>query len=516
MDDDAGAMTLTGRIGLAAALFATSALGLIVEIVAARLIAPYVGMSIYTWTAIIATVLAGMSAGHWIGGRLAERSDRQGLSLIALMLAIATLNVLAIPLLLRWTAPAVLGAEIPIVAAVVGVSSVLFFVPSLLIAGVTPILTRIAIDAEPGRRGIVLGRMFALGAGGAILGTLAAGFVFISWIGSQGTLMAIAAALGVMAAAFALGARNLKPAQVAIAVIVAAGALAALRADDLLASACDVESRYYCIRILDYSAETETDSRLMVLDHMGHGINDKNDPTRLHSSYVELLDRMVRDRFAGRDDLASYFIGGGAYTLPRAWAVTYPDGRHEVAEVDPEVTRLAKEMMWFQPHPAVHVAHADARVHLRNIADASLDVVVGDAFHDISVPQHLVTLEFAREIKTKLAPGGIYVMNVIDGAREPKFLLAMLKTLFEVFPVVEIWVDTTQMGSSGRLTYLLSASDTPVPTAVLSSRRNDGRQWRRVNPGAIAGSLTPEDVPVLTDDLAPVDRLMGVVAERAR
>jgi len=51
---------------------------------------------------------------------------------------------------------------------------------------------------------------------------------------------------------------------------------------------------------------------------------------------------------------------------------------------------------------------------------------------------------------------------------------------------------------------------------VLSSRRNDGRQWRRVNPGALAGSLTPDDVPVLSDDLAPVDRLMGVVAESAR
>lgn len=509
-------MTLSGHIGLAAALFLTSAVGLILEIVAARLIAPYVGMSIYTWTAIIATVLAGMSAGHWIGGRFADRPDRTGLALISLMLALATVNVLMIPLLLRWAAPVLLNWDAEIVFVVGGLSAVLFFVPSLLIAGVTPILTRIAIDAEPGRRGVVIGRMFALGAGGAILGTLAAGFVFISWIGSQGTLLAVAAALALMSAGFAAWAHRLKFSQAALVVLVAGGVLAALRADDLLASACDTESRYYCIRIVDFSAEAGRASRLMVLDHMGHGINDRDDPTRLHSSYVELTDHMMRLRFPGRTDLASYFIGGGAYTLPRAWAVTYPDGRHVVAEVDPMVTQLARDRMWFDPVPPVHVRHADARVYLRKIADGSLDVVIGDAFHDISVPQHLVTLEFGREVKAKLKPDGAYVMTVIDGASAPKFLLAMLKTLHEVFPTVEIWVDAQQMSAGGRLTYLLSASEIPVPVPVLVSKQGDGRRWQRVNPGAISGTLTPDDVPVLTDDLAPVDRLIGAVADRAR
>lgn len=509
-------MTLTGRLALAATLFATSALGLVLEIVAARLIAPYVGMSVYTWTAIIATVLAGMSVGHWIGGRLAERPDRQGLAIIALMLGLATANVLAIPLLLRWAAPVLLGAETGIVMTVISLSAALFFVPSLLIAGVTPILTRIAIDAEPGQRGIVIGRMFALGAGGAILGTLAAGFVFISWIGSHGTLLSVAAALGTMTAGFALWTRQARTAQVSLVLVAVAASVAAFRADALLASACDAESRYYCIRIVDFSAETDRESRLMVLDHMGHGINDRDDPTRLHSSYVELTDRMTGMRFPGRTDLVTYFIGGGAYTLPRAWAVSYPDGIHTVAEVDPMVTALAREKMWFEPSPAISIAHADARVRLHEVPDASLDVVIGDAFHDISVPQHLVTLEFAREIRAKLKPDGAYIMTVIDGAREPKFMLAMLKTLHEVFPVVEIWVDADQMGGGGRLTYLLSAARTPVSASVISSRQDDGRRWQRVNPGAVAGSLSPDDVPVLTDDLAPVDRLIGVVAEHAR
>ena len=117
-------MNVRGRIGLAAALFMASAVGLILEIVAARLIAPYVGMSVYTWTAIIATVLAGMSAGHWIGGRLSESSDQKGLAWISVIFALAAANVLAIPGLLRWSAPAFLGADIDILTAVTGLAAV--------------------------------------------------------------------------------------------------------------------------------------------------------------------------------------------------------------------------------------------------------------------------------------------------------------------------------------------------------------------------------------------------------
>ncbi len=509
-------MNLQGRIGLAAALFVASAAGLILEIVAARLIAPYVGMSLYTWTAIIATVLAGMTVGHWLGGRMSETDDHKGLARIAVIFALAAANVLVIPLLLRAMAPAFLGADLDIVFAVTALSGVLFFVPSLLVASSTPILTRIAIDAEPGRRGIVIGRMFALGAGGAILGTLAAGFVFISWIGSQGTLMAISGVLAVLAVCFVFWARSAVLAKAALVIIVVAGSFAALRVDDLLASACDVESRYYCIRVLDYTGETNSESRLMVLDHMGHGINDRTDPTRLHSSYADLADRMIQVRFPGRTDLKSYFIGGGAYTMPRAWTVRYPAGRHVVAEIDPMVTEMAEKMLWLKPAPSLGIRHADARVALRGIDDASLDVVVGDAFHDISVPQHLVTQEFADEIRNKLKADGVYVMNVIDAAREPRFLLAMLRTLFEVFPVVEIWVDADQMGSGGRLTYLLSASAVAMPMSTMVSKQTEGRRWQRVDPDRIAGTLSPDDVPVLTDDLAPVDRLMGAVAAQAR
>ena len=78
------------------ALLLSSACGLVVEIVAGRLIAPYVGMSLYTWTAIIAVVLAGLSVGHWIGGRLAdgEPTPRQSYLRLAVFLGLAALYLI--------------------------------------------------------------------------------------------------------------------------------------------------------------------------------------------------------------------------------------------------------------------------------------------------------------------------------------------------------------------------------------------------------------------------------------
>ena len=168
--------------------------------------------------------------------------------------------------------------------------------------------------------------------------------------------------------------------------------------------------------------------------------------------------------------------------------------------------------MWFADPAQVDVQHADARVYLQSLpAVARFDAVVGDAYHDFSVPAHLVTLEFAREVKSRMTAEAVFAMTVIDGRREPRLLLSMLRTMGEVFPAVEIWADSRQAAAAKRLTYLLVASAHPVEGNRLQSQSGTGKEWIRLSPGAVAGRLAPEDVPVLTDDFAPVDRLLGAI-----
>src|SRR5918999_1665269 len=58
-----------------AVVFFTSGSVLVLEILAGRLLAPYVGVRLETYTAVIGTVLAGIAVGTWLGGRLADRVD---------------------------------------------------------------------------------------------------------------------------------------------------------------------------------------------------------------------------------------------------------------------------------------------------------------------------------------------------------------------------------------------------------------------------------------------------------
>lgn len=497
-----------------AALFLVSAAALVLEIVAGRLIAPYVGMSLYTWTAIISVVLAGLTIGHWIGGRLAEGADPGRARLrVAAALVAASLTTLGTLPLLRLAAKPLLEGGLHPIAAIVALTAILFLAPSLFAGIISPMLTKLAVDGDRAHAGRVIGRMYALGAGGSILGTLAAGYVFISWIGSNGTVMAVAALYGLLALLFGIGRRV-----VTVAMALNAGAAmiaAAGKPVEAFVSPCTVESDYYCLRAVDFSPQSGRESAALVLDHLAHGINDARRPDLFYSSYLHFSDELARRRF-GRDALSAFFIGGGAYTLPRAWSELYERPHLHVAEIDPAVTRIAQHKMWVKPDAKGVVAdHRDARVALQSLPRVpQFDVVFGDAFHDIGIPPHLVTREFNAEIAARLKPGGFYALNVIEARHEPRFLFALIQTLRLDFPAVEIWLDADEMSQGERITYLVVASDRATDAPAIKAGDLLPRRFVRLRDDQVRAKVAEAAVPVLTDDFAPVDRLMAHVLLR--
>ena len=497
-----------------------SAAALVVEIAAGRLLAPYVGMSLYTWTAIIAVVLAGLSLGHWLGGVLDPGDRRRSYQRLALAMFAAALTTALAPLLVRASSAPLLGSGLPPLAAISALVTVLFMAPSLFAGTVSPVLTRLALDHNPQARSRVLGRMFAAGALGSIVGTVLAGFVLIAWVGTLGTLLGVALLEILLGAGFLTASRQHRPIAVAATALLACAALGVFaRVSDAYVSACDHESSYFCIRVIDYEAESGRASRMLVLDHMGHGINDRDEPRWLHGSYAALADRMLRLRGIAERPFSAYFIGGGAYTLPRAWQRSFPDAELVVAELDPAVTAVAGSDFWLESGDQLTVLHGDARALLnRELGLRHFDVVLGDAFQDISVPAHLTTREFAREIRQRLADGGVYLMHIVDLADDPRFLLAELRTLDGVFPVVEVWVDDRQWRDRGRISFIVVASDRATPATALRGLSPDDlasdRSWSQLPAEALREASHAPGVPLLVDDLAPVDRLMFHVLEK--
>lgn len=496
-------------VGDAVTILLASALGLVVEIVAGRLLAPYVGMSLYTWTAIIAVVLGGFSLGHWWGGWLAgpDCDRRAGHHRLAWLLAgCAGATLLAVPAL-RLVAPFLDQEGVHPLAAILGLALAAFFLPSLLVGTVSPIVTKLAVEEAPaGRVGQVLGRLFAVSALGAISGTLSAGFLFVAWIGSTGTMLACAALYGLLAVGHvAAGARRAVAAVAGLAALLLPAAAAQLAG---FASACRVESAYFCIRMVDLDGAVGQPARLMVLDHLAHGANVRDDPTLLVQPYLHLVDELMVARGLPERPSA-FFLGGGAFTLPRAWAADHPQGRSTVAELDPVVAAVARRDFWLSDSPALSILAADGRPALQALPEGPrFDLVLADAFHDIAMPVHLATREWHQAVRARLAPGGAYVANVMEDKRQPRFLLALAHTLAQDFPVVEVWVEMADTPGR-RVTYLLLASDTPTPDGRITSRRGPERGWARLPADFVATRIAAAEVPVLTDDYAPVDRLMA-------
>lgn len=485
---------------LAAVVGLVSAASMSVEIVAGRAIAPYVGMSLYSWTMIIAVVLAGLSIGHWVGGVSADRSPRPNLW-IAISLLAAGASALASLTILSTLDPLLGGFDALSHAAALTLAA--FFAPSFFAGVLSPMLTKLALDASPPeRQGRVLGLFFALGAGGAIFGTLIAGLVLIAWLGSAASLLAISGVYGALALPFLT--RRLR-------VFAAAGAAGLLALGAFgPRGPCDEESAYYCIQVDDVSQTGPGLARVLALDHLAHGLNDAADPEALLAPYVHGVDELARRRVSG-PAIDAFFVGGGAFSLPRAWLSRYSESRLVVAELDPAVTDTAHEKLWLPRSARLEIVHEDARRALRRLpADRRFDVVFGDAFHDISIPQHLVTDEFHQLVRSRLKPGGAYVINVVDFLREPRLMLSLAKTLQRRFAAVELWIDLAEIGpKEKRTTWIVLASDAPSAEKEISARYGPRRVWARVPLEAMLAVPPEGALAFLSDDYSPVDRLLS-------
>ncbi len=487
-----------------------SACGLIVEIVAGRMLAPYIGMSLYTWTAIIAVVLAGLSTGHWIGGRLADRAIWESEQLIGWVLLFSSISAAASLILLRLLSGPILNLGMSPVPTISLLTSSLFFLPSFFVGIPSPILTKLAIEQNREKTGRIVGLMYASGSLGGIVGTLAAGYIFISWLGTIYTIILVATIYVLLSAIFftlTLKRNHIGFLVFSLIVFISIGSIYSIARSTLaFQSNCTEESDYYCIRIVDISNEVGQEARLMVLDHLGHGINLKDDPQIFQSSYIELTDLLVKNHFKNYRSIQAYFVGGGALTLPRAWSKQYPDMKIKVAEIDPTVTKLAIREMWVAKTHNLGIEDFDARFLLKANKNESYDVIIGDAFHDIAVPQHLITTEFFELVKSRLNKNGLYLMTVVDHVERPRLMLSLYKTLKQIFKNVHVWLDAEQ---ESRVTFLLYASDKNSSAAKFESKIFQGRIWLRWSEQMIKNIESRFPPIILTDDFAPVDRLIN-------
>ena len=480
-----------------------SASSLVVEIVAGRMIAPYVGMSLYTWTSIIAVVLAGFSFGHWWGGRIAALKTERALRVTGWTMIAAACTTAGATLILRTFAGPVVGGIAHPMVAITALSTLAFFIPSLFAGVPAPILSVAAMRGRD-RAEQALGAMFAAGAIGAILGTLLAGFLFVPWIGSVTTLLVVSG-IYVIAALICFWLGKVSPRGYGVSLLGIGIAFAIGLWALSLPSVCDRESSYYCIRTVALSDNPDDPVNLMVVDHLAHGISAREAPQVMFTEHAAMLDALPRMRM-GRTDFTSFHIGGGSYSVPRAWA-DRGISNITIAEIDPEVTAIAVDQFWFEPSTAT-ILHGDARLALSN-SNQQFDVIVGDAFTDIAAPEHLVTQEFFALVASHMSPGGVFAMNLLDNVDRLNALAAVYATLRNVFPSVEVWTAERPPQPGERRVFVLLASAEDSAVSIVDTRAPDLTRFQVLDTAFFDTMLRQKTAQILTDDHAPLAYLMG-------
>lgn len=486
-------------------VFISSGCIMILELVAGRIVAPYVGVSLYTWTSIIGVVLLGISLGNYLGGWLADRwASLRFLGGIFLLGGLTSLGVLTVDWLGRVT-----PGDWPIVIEILVLTTILFFAPCLILGTVSPVVAKLAVR-DLTKTGLTVGKIYAAGTAGSIVGTFATGFILISWFGTHTIIWGVATVLMALGLLFSL-LRQWRS-MLVVLLLIGSGSILAFN-QGWLRGPCLRETNYFCIKI----KEQEKDGkfvRVLILDRLVHSYTSLDDPTKLVYGYEQMYAEVTAYQAGRTDSLSALFIGGGGYTFPRYMETLYPDSNIDVIEIDPGVTEAAYDFLGLNRKTSIDTFNQDARLFLEAEPTRQYNLIMGDAFNDFSVPYHLTTKEFNDRVRAWLAEDGLYVINMIDGARGD-FLRAYTHTLRQTFAHVYLAPTSQSWRNAPRTTFVLIAGDTPLDlTAFGAIDAGDGEALfvDRVFAEAELEALLAEGRRVmLTDQYAPVDQMLAPV-----
>jgi len=427
--------------------FLSAACVLVLEIAAGRLLAPYIGVTLQTWTGIIGVILGGIALGAWAGGRAADRVGPE--TLIGPAFIAGGLAAMASVPIIGVVGPASRGLELP--------SVVLLAATGFFLLGLVP--TRLLILAT-----------------GALLVLI--GAVVTAWLfRSRGApLLAI------------------------IAAVVVAGATTAVP------NPCERESRYYCMSVIvdrDYPA-----GRILVLDNLWHAFVDLEEPTRLQFGYIRWFAAAAEPLIETRgSDLEALHLGGGGFAFPRYLRAVAPGSSHRILEIDPAIIEIGRAELGLLLDDDLQVTLGDARISIEAQPTDGFDLIAGDAFGGLSVPWHLTTAEFLAEVDRVLRPDGRYVMNLIDRPAL-RFVRAEVATLRERFAHVVVLglPSVIPTGHGGNV--VLVASHVPLDVEQIRARSEElGETTRAIADRAELDAFVA-GADVLRDDFAPVDQLI--------
>ncbi len=493
-------------------VFVCGAAVMCLEILGFRMLPPYFGSSIYVTGSLISIFLLALSLGYYLGGRIADKKPSPkvlGLVILGSGVLIALLAYYFRPLcqtIESWGWHTRWGSLLA--------STLLFVIPATLLGMVSPFAIRLSTLAI-GDVGKTAGNLYAISTVGSVVGTLATSFYLIALI----RLHLIIVGLGVVLSLLGLALFSFRPRVLLFLLLLSPLAHAWWMVDLSSFKVLETkESLYHYILIGE-----DKNWRVMQFNRtVQSGISKKDKIT----SIAPYTDGFHLGLILVPNAKKVLFIGCGGATGPRQFRGLYPDLQIDIAEIDPDVVKLAKKYFYLTEDDKLKVYVEDGRVFL-NRSKEKYDIIIMDAYFAEAIPFHLTTKEFLEIVKKRLQPGGVIICNVIGSVRgvKSKYPRSQYKTLRRVFstvyffPVIHEYEKPENYdGEISRNIILVATDGKKLSKSQIVDRARKLQKdiipfLTSIASALITSEIWTADVPLLLDDYAPVDDLIKVAID---
>ncbi len=480
-------------------MFLCGACLMILELVGSRVLAPYVGTSLVVWTTLIGVVMGFLSLGYWYGGRLADKSvDAKILSVVIFL---SSLSVFLVIITNSWLLDSIQKGVGNIYFGSLLATLLLFSIPSFLLGIVSPYAARLKMSSVDSS-GRTVGNLYALSTVGSIVGTFAAGFLLIPFLGTIRVLYFIAVML--MTVSLIVYSGRFFKLRVFLAVLLLGGLglslWQSLKAQP--GKLVDVDTAYNRIWIRPGTAVSGRPVLSLLTDPLavqsGMFLDKDDDLVFKYSKFYRLAD------YFNRDIKEALVVGGAAYSYPKDFLQKHGAATLDVAEIDPGMTALAKKYFNLPDTDRLNIYHEDGRVFL-NRNKKKYDAIYVDAFNSTaSIPYQLTTQEAVQRIYDSLDDNGVVMVNIISAinGEDGRFLRAEYATYKEVFPELFLF-------------RVYPVDPAKHQNLILVGLKKKWEGGLRPDSAELKGYIDNQwrqpinvDLPVLTDDQAPVDYYM--------
>lgn len=495
-------------LALHGAAFFSGFITMALEMMIGRSFIPYFGGTIYTWGALIAVFLIGMTIGYVIGGRMADRHPHG--RIVPVLFFLSTFTILFVPFQGEAIINLILDHVEDLRYAALLASVLLAAVPAALLAAVSPFCLRLLLDRQD-HSGTVSGRLSALSTAGSIVGTLGTSFYFIPGFGMRSIYFVLAGstlALSILFFGLIVARGRARPA-LAVALLAGLSTLALPRPSAALDTA-------HLLALPDGELERiDSEYNTVFVEKRGSQIGlffgyrrnrytesviDLAHPKALAVPYTRYMTAALAFHPGPVAKIALVGLGGGRtinYLID-----SLPGASGEVAELDEAVVDVAARYFGAEPSDRLKIRTMDGRIFLQRSKER-FDLILLDAYRGPFVPFHLTTQEFYRLVQERLAPGGVVAQNVEPTTMFFDSAYATMKSVFDQVDMIEAHGNIVLIGYAGPR---LSDAALAAQAAAVQARDRLPYDLRDlVKARDDVGRLgTPT---ILTDDFAPVESL---------